>query len=377
MKPFIPEDLPIETFDHSSPETIKAMGEANRSLARYDAFIERSPSPQLFLTPLTSREAMLSSRIEGSQSTLNEVLRFEADEGFAAKGEQRDDLNEIKNYISALRLAEGRLRERSFSLGFIRELHATLLGMGSVRGQKKNPGGFRTKQNWIGIPGMSVEQATFVPPEPVFVQEFMEKWEKFYHSDQPDILVQAAMLHAQFELIHPFEDGNGRLGRLVIPLFFCEKKAISRPNFYLSAYLEKNRDAYMNALKGLNSKPGKWNDWILFFLKAVDTQAREDSAKVREMTTLYEDMKTRFVDITRSQFAVPVLDAVFERPVFSRKGVEKNLKTLGNPPSVPTLVNLLNKLVNEKVLEVVTEGKGRRGTVYALAELIELLESSE
>ncbi len=374
MQPFIPDELPIQSINYADGGLVRLMGEANRALSRYDALVQHSRSPQLILAPLVSREAMLSSRIEGSQSTLTEVLQFEESETSALKGEQRDDLNEIKNYISALRLGEQTLKERPFSLNILRELHGKLLGTGSVRGKTKNPGNFRTRQNWIGFPGMSVEQASFVPPEPVLVQEFMEKWESFYHSDQPDALIQAAVIHAQFELIHPFEDGNGRLGRLLIPLFLHEKEIISRPNFYPSAYLERNRDMYIDALKQLGGERDKWNNWVMFFLKAVVSQATEDSAKVKRLMDIYEDLKSRVVDITRSKFAVPVLDVIFERPVFGITMIAKKLSGMERPPTTTTIGQILKNLEGEGVVGIVSQGKGRRRTIYQLNELMDLLE---
>jgi len=376
MQPFIPESLPIAALSRPTPEIIKASGEANRALARFDALVAHSPNPRLLLAPLTRREALLSSRIEGSQSTLNEVLQFEEDGAAAARGEKRDDLSEIRNYIAALNLGAATLAERPFSLHILKELHAKLLGAGSVRGQTKNPGNFRARQNWIGVPGMLQEQATFVPPDPLLVPELMEKWARFYHADQPDILVQAAVLHAQFELIHPFEDGNGRLGRLVIPLFLYEKNAVGRPNFYLSAYLERHRDAYMAALKQLNARPGEWGHWALFFLNAVAAQATEDYQKTGRMMALYDDMKSRFVDITRSRFAVPVLDAIFEKPVFSRAHIQKSLRQMERPPSAPTVGDLLKKLARHDVLQVSRDGHGRRAAIYVFGALMELLDGA-
>ena len=376
MQPFIPESLPIAALSRPPPEIIKASGEANRALARFDALVAHSPNPRLLLAPLTRREALLSSRIEGSQSTLNEVLQFEEDGAAAARGEKRDDLSEIRNYIAALNLGAATLAERPFSLHILKELHARLLGAGSVRGQTKNPGNFRARQNWIGVPGMLQEQATFVPPDPLLVPELMEKWARFYHADQPDILVQAAVLHAQFELIHPFEDGNGRLGRLVIPLFLYEKNAVGRPNFYLSAYLERHRDAYMAALKQLNARPGEWGHWALFFLNAVAAQATEDYQKTGRMMALYDDMKSRFVDITRSRFAVPVLDAIFEKPVFSRAHIQKSLRQMERPPSAPTVGDLLKKLARHDVLQVSRDGHGRRAAIYVFGALMELLDGA-
>jgi len=154
MKPFIPDSLPIQSIDYASPALITAMGKANRALAHYKALLEHSPSTHLLLTPLTRREAMLSSRIEGSRSTLNEVLEFDDDEDVADGSEQRDDLQEIRNYVDALALGERELRDRPFSLNMLKDLHGILFGSGSVRGKKKNPGAFRARQNWIGPPSL-------------------------------------------------------------------------------------------------------------------------------------------------------------------------------------------------------------------------------
>jgi len=377
MKPFIPDSLPIQSIHYASPALITAMGKANRAIAHYNALLEQSPITHLLLAPLTRREAMLSSRIEGSRSTLNEVLQFDEDEDAADGSQQRDDLQEIQNYVHALALGETELRNRPFSLNMLKDLHGVLLGRGSVRGKQKNPGAFRARQNWIGRPGVGIAHATFVPPDPLRLPEFMENWETFYHSSQPDPLVQAAMLHAQFELIHPFEDGNGRLGRLLIPLFLSEKKVMARPGFYLSACLEKNRQVYMKALRQLNTRPGDWDGWVLFFLEAVAAQAKESSEKVQKIRDLYDKLKPRIVDLTHSQFAVPLLDAMFERPVFRRATVKRKFSELETPPSDPTTLSLVKKLTENGILSVVREGSGRRGAVYALDPLIQLRESDE
>ena len=377
MQPYIPQILPLEKLDISAPDLIASLGEANRALARYDSLLEQSPVSHLLIAPLVRREALLSSRIEGSQSTLNEVFQFGEDESFAERGEQRDDLNEIRNYVDALNLGEAELGYRRFSLNLLKTLHEVLLGRRSVRGLTKNPGRFRLDQNWIGLPGAGVEQARYVPPPPHVVIDFMENWERFFRSDWVDGPVQAAVMHAQFELIHPFDDGNGRLGRLLIPLFLYQKKVISHPNFYPSAYLARNRDAYVESLNRLGGENGDWHGWIAFFLQALIAQAEETTRKVGTITSCYEALKRRVVDLTRSQFAVPLLDAMFERPVFKRASLEKKLAALEKPPTRPALHGLLQKLVRQNVLRIQVEGKGRRGTIYALGELMQLLEEDE
>lgn len=375
MQPFTPDRLPNTRLDHSAPELIAALAVANRAIAKYDAQLAQSPGAHLLLAPMVQREAMLSSRIEGSQSTLGEVMEFEEDEAGAGQGERRDDLNEIRNYVAALQLGEAALHERHFSASLLKELHAVLLGR-SVRGQSKQPGAYRTGQVWIGRHGAGIERASYIPPAPWLVAELMDNWAEYYRGDAPDALAQAAILHAQFELIHPFADGNGRLGRLLIPLFLFEKKVISRPVFYPSSYLEKHRDAYMGALARLNVLPGDWQEWTLFFLHAVSEQAAETSQIFGELAAVYARLKREFVALSHSQFAVPVLDAMFARPLFGKRGMRKMLAArVATPPSAATLHNLLMRLVKHGALRVVRPGRGRRSTLYALSEVVEILDA--
>ncbi len=375
MRPFIPPELPIESIDYLA--LLPHIGRANRALAQYDGLVQNSPNPDIFLIPLARREALDSSRIEGLRSTLGEVFRFSEEQRDAIAEERGEDLKEIANYAATLRLArrlvEGELEDGSFTLDLLRKLHACLLD--SVRGQRKSPGEFRDVQNWIARPGAPMERALFVPPAPDRVPEFLEKWRGFYHSEQPDVLVHAAVLHAQFELIHPFRDGNGRLGRILIPIFMYGKGVLSRPNFYLSTYLERHRGAYMGALRGLNTWPGDWNRWIAFFLQALSVQASEDCDKIREMTKLHGVLTRRSISLTRSPFATLVVDAIFERPVFSAPQISKALAAHGKPPSAQALRIILKKLVDGKVLRIVEPGRGRRPATYDLPELMDLLEA--
>lgn len=372
MKPYVPQELPIPGIDLT--RFMPALGEANRVLARYDGLIQTAPTPTALLNPvLACREALDSSRIEGSQSTLTDVFRFEENENIAQTDEQRDDLQEILNHRSAADLAAAELENRSFTLNLLKTLHAKLLNSG--RGQRKNPGQFRTIQNWIGREGTPIERASFVPPEPLRVPEYMEQWERFYHSEQPDVLVQAAVLHAQFELIHPFMDGNGRLGRLLIPIFLREKKVLSGLNFYPSAYLEEHREAYMDSLRALGSNHiEEWHQWIIFFLEAMKTQAQKDSEKVAKMMELYEDAKKRFIDLTQSRLAIPLLDAIFNKPLFRTIYLSYRLAELEQPPTPPTLNNLLSKLTKGGILIMREPGKGRRAALYEFPALLELLK---
>ncbi len=366
-QPFEPALLPRS--DLAWTTLVPALGRANRALALYDGILHGVPDPQVLLSPLTTQEAVLSSRIEGTQATLGEVLRFEAGEE-AASEPRRQDIQEILNYRGALREAERELVKRPFNLNLLKRLHAVLLA--SVRGRDQRRGEFRREQNWIGAPGEGMDKAFFIPPKPDRLMPLLDNWEKYYHADQPDPLAQLALLHAQFEIIHPFLDGNGRLGRILIPLFLYEKELLSRPMFYLSAYFERRRDEYVGGLRTLNG-PESWNRWVEFFLVAVAEQAVENGEKARAILALYERLKVKVLDLTHSQYAVPLLDRLFKQPIFPTT----YLTTDKAMPSKPMVMTLLKRLREAGILRTVREGIGPKAAVLALAELVNLSEGKK
>ncbi len=350
---------------------IPLIGRANRSLAHYDGILYGVPNPGILLSPMTTQEAVLSSKIEGTQATLGEVYKFEAGEEPELES-RRLDIQEIINYRRTLLRAEEKLESRPFNLNLLLELHALLLD--SVRGKNKGRGRFRTTQNWIGTPGTPIERADYVPPDPMHVMEYLDNWEQYYHTDRPDPLVQLALIHAQFEIIHPFVDGNGRLGRILIPIFLYEKKLLSRPLFYLSAYLEEHRDRYVARLRALGTDEDAWNKWIEFFLTAMDEQARKNATTARAIIKLYESMKTRIIDLTHSQYAVLLLDQLFERPVFQSSHINFSGKV---KPTRQSVSNLIRMMKEAGILKIVREGSGRRGQLLAFAELVNLCEGKK
>jgi len=368
MKPFIPKLLPITGIKWEP--LIPLIGRANRSLAHYNGLLQALPNPDVLLAPLTTQEAVLSSRIEGTQATLSEVLKFEAGEEPKVES-RRLDIQEILNYRRALRKAETELKRKPFHLNLLLELHDILLN--SVRGRDKARGQFRTTQNWIGRPGTPIEKAQFIPPPPLAVPRLIDNWEKYYHAEAPDPLVQLALVHAQFEIIHPFRDGNGRLGRILVPLFLYEKGILSRPMFYLSAYLEEHRDLYINRLGALRNTPESWNAWIAFFLQALDEEAGNNQHKATRILDLYERLKMEVLGLTRSQFAIPLLDHLFAQPVFQstdligRKGM----------PSKQMLMSMLEKLKTAGILTVLRKPRGSRPQALAFAELVNLCEGKK
>jgi len=362
-QPHQPQTLPIDSIDWTSH--VSLIGQANAALARYDGILEAMVNPALLLSPLTTREAVLSSRIEGTQATLQEVLEFEADPRRRIEPAKYADIQEIINYRRAMNQAVQLLERGTLCLDLILRLHYIL--MDSVRGANKARGEFRKIQNWIGPRGCSIEEATFVPPSSDILPGALDNWENYIHFEEKDRLVQLAIIKAQFELIHPFLDGNGRIGRMLIPLFLYEKRLLSRPMFYLSAYLERNRRQYYHALNAISSK-NDWNGWIRFFLKAVIEQARENIQKARSILDLYEEMKQRVPAITHSRYAVQAIDTLFDRPVFTTRDF-----ALRSGIPLPTTKRVLNVLKKEKLIEPVWEGKGSKGTRWIFLSLVRIV----
>ncbi len=369
MKPYIPDDLPLEELDYKL--LFSLVGDASAELARYDGLLQGIPNPAVMLSPLTTQEAVLSSKIEGTQATVDEVLEQEA--GLIKEGEKYKDIQEISNYRSALYQASEYLKDYPIRLSFIREIHKILLN--SVRGQDKTPGEFRVDQNWIGKAGCSIEDASFVPPDPMRLQEFLQAWENYLDYDDSNFLLQTAVVHAQFELIHPFKDGNGRIGRILIPLFLYQKKQLSRPMFYLSEYLEANRDEYYQRLKNI-SEEQDWNGWIAFFLRAITHQARENSRRVKEIMTLYDEMKIAIQNITHSQYSVHLLDAIFSKPIFKTSDLVRQFSQTHDIHE-KTTPGLLRQLKEAGVLRELQPGSGRRAAVLCFPRLINLAEGRD
>jgi len=362
MLPWVPQKLPLENLDWA--KYIRLIGRANAELARYDGILQGIVNPDVLLSPLSLQEAVLSSRIEGTQASLEEVLEYEAAE--EAEPERAGDIREVLNYRRAMFAAISYLQDRPVCLDLLKNLHASL--MDGVRGQERGRGRFRSVQNWIGRAGSTIESARFVPPEPVAMLESLSNWEKYIHGDEQDRLVQLALIHGQFEIIHPFTDGNGRVGRMLIPLVLYQYKLISRPAFYLSAYLERHRETYYERLLGITAR-GEWDEWVLFFLTAVAEQAKEDTTKAKTILELYDRMKVKLPEIVPTQFTVQALDAIFDRPVFK---TTEFIERSGIPKQ--SAMRILGALLDHGVLTTVRSGSGRRAAILMFRQLIDLAE---
>lgn len=365
MHPHIPDDLPLAALD--AAKLITALGQATDALGRYDGLLRGMLNADLMLSPLTNQEAVLSSRIEGTQATLGDVLESDAGEEF--DDAKNADVEEVLNYRQALRLADKSLAERPITLSLVRSIHQVL--MEGVRGQDKEPGSFRTTQNWIGTKGCSMENANFVPPSPLILTEHLEAWERYIAGDDMDPLIQAAVVHAQFEIIHPFVDGNGRIGRLLIPLFLYSKGRIHQPRFYLSGYLETHRDEYYARLRAITEK-GEWNEWVLFFLRAITHQAKQNESAATSIHSLYEEYKLSVREATHSQYSAVVTDTLFQQPIFRVSAIEAN----GTIPPA-SAHKIVQQLVAAHLVHQIRKGKGRRPSLYVFPRLMNIAEGRE
>ena len=347
---------------------IPFVGPAAAALARYDGMLAAVPNPDVLITPLTTNEALLSSRIEGTVATMGDVLGFEAGQEPESPS-RRDDFQEILNYRNALTRAEELLGDLPLCLRVVREAHEVLL-LG-VRGEGMAPGEFRRVPNWIGPPNCTIEEASFVPIGADLLPEAMSEWERYIHGETLDRLVQLAILHAEFEALHPFHDGNGRLGRMLVPLFLWRFGLIRLPRFYISGYFEACRDQYYERLLSV-SRDDDWTGWCRFFLEAVRVQAEENLKKAYGIVRLYEKMVSDVTELTRSHHAVHAMSWIFANPIFASAHF---VNTAGIPE--PTARRFLRVLTKGNILHVLRPGRGRRTGIFACRDLLNVAEGKE
>ena len=320
----------------------------------------RLPNPHIVIRPFVRREAVLSSRIEGTQATLGELLASEAG---AVVERSPSDLREVGNYVTALEYGIERLGTLPLSLRLVREMHERL--MRGVRGDAATPGEFRHSQNWIGPPGCVLNDATYVPPPPAELMECLGAWESFLHDDTLPPLVHAALIHSQFEAIHPFLDGNGRVGRLLITLLLVSGDVIPSPLFYLSAYFEATREEYYSRLLGVTER-GEWEKWLVYFLKGVALQAGDVVSRIQRLDDLLSPWKR---ELSRGRSPMPdrVLDLFTENPYWSVSGVAARLEV-----AYTTAQRAIDQLELLGIVSLV--GEARRNRVYCARSILDVLE---
>ncbi len=361
VRAFIPDDLPPD-INLAAPDILRRLTEANRALGRLDGIKDLLPNPDLFLYFYVRKEALLSSQIEGTQSSFSDLLLFESEEIPRAP---LDDVSEVSNYVKAMNLGLERLQTLPLSTRLLKEIHAVL--MQGVRGKNKNPGEFRRSQNWIG--GTRPGRAQFVPPPPNKVIALMSDLEKFIQADTLSEvpLIKAAIAHVQFETIHPFLDGNGRLGRLLITLMLCDSKTLHDPLLYLSLYLKSRRSTYYDLLSRVRTD-GAWQDWLIFFLDGVIETSAQAYKTAQALRTLFEaDMQDVKALGRASDSVMRVLSVMQKRPI-------ANVKTLSRMSGLtpPTVRSALSKLIKQGI--VIQPGDAMRDKHYIYKETLKILE---
>jgi len=355
---FVPNPLPPRLdWDDA---LVSLLSNADIALGTLSGLGEALPNPHLLIYPFIRREAVLSSRIEGTQSSLSDLLLFEA-----TRVERQRDVKEVQNYVRAMEYGLKRLNELPLSLRFIRELHSIL--MEGVRGEHATPGEFRRSQNWIGPPGASLNEATFIPPQVTEMQECLSQMEKFLHAKtRLPPLVQAALVHYQFEAIHPFLDGNGRIGRLLSTLLLCQRNVLSKPLLYLSAFFEKHRQEYYELLLKVSGN-GAWQEWIEFFLTAVAEQSGDAVSRARRL----QELLHTYSQVVRENHLPPtargLVELIFMKPVMNTRTVQEFLKV-----SYPSAQNAINSLEEAGILIEITGRK--RARAYSASEILKVLD---
>ena len=352
---FIPSKLPpVIRFDD---DLVLGLSRADAALGELSGLGVLLPDPHVLISPLIRREAVLSSRIEGTQASLADVLIDESVP--ATRPENASSLKEVRNYVAALEHGIARLDTLPLSLRLVRELHEKLLA--GVRGHHATPGEFRKSQNWIGPAGGSLMTAPYVPPPPEEMMELLSDWERYLHvRDQSPDLIQCAVLHEQFEAIHPFLDGNGRVGRLLVTLFLVERKRLSRPLLYLSDFIERHRPDYYDLLQRVRTH-GEWTPWLRYFLAGVEATAKDAARRTHRLLGLREHL------LRETGGAAALVDQLLTNPYVSIAKVSEVMKV-----TAPTAGRLVKNLAARGLMREIT---GRSwGKVFVASDVLAALE---
>lgn len=339
---------------------------ATDALARYDQMLKNLHNSEILLGPLRKQEAVISSRMEGTISTVDEILKFEADsEDGSEEGQKvRSEIFETFLYQRALTNAQGAMNDGyPLSSHLVKTIHQQLLSFG--RGAQKSPGEFKREQNFLA--DKIKQEILFIPISPEKLNEGMEELFKYIKESNDPILVKAALMHVEFEALHPFQDGNGRIGRMLITLLLWSTGTISEPHFYISGYMEENKDQYIDTMRNV-SKNGDWENWCIFFLNAVEKQAIKNLQIAEKIKNLYEDMKSVFSDALSSKWSVNALDFIFTNPIF-----RNNKFTAKSGIPGPTAQRFTRVLLERELIRTIEESSGRRPAMYAFEPLLKLV----
>jgi Fic family protein len=360
---FLPAPLPPRL--EYPPALVNALSTADRAMGELKGLGGTLTNPHLLIRPLTHREAVLSSRIEGTRASLDDLFAYEANQ--LSFLDPNSDVKEVHNYVRALEYGLERVKNLPVSLRLFREVHAEL--MEGVRGDAWTPGEFRRTQNWIGPAGSTLETAAYVPPPVDEMLAALGALESFIHepSDLPPLL-RLGLIHYQFEAIHPFLDGNGRVGRLLIALLLSAWKLLPQPLLYLSAYFESNRIAYYNLLLAVSQRAA-WEEWLIFFLEGVRSQSQDAVKKIGRLQSLRTEYQAKIQSRRAPARLLRVVDLLFAGPVLTTRQVETEL---GIP--FPGAQRLIDQLIQLDILREVTGGK--RNRVYRSDQIFAILESA-
>ena len=359
---YIPNPLPPELS--WSPALINHLSKAERSIARLEEVGRSFPVPHVLARPFVRKEAVLSSQIEGTQTTFQNLLHYEAKQlTFLTDA---PDAHEVQNYVKALDYGLERIKTLPMSIRLIKELHAIL--MKGVRGELSTPGEIRRSQNWIGRPGATLENARYVPPPVDEMMDCLAALEKYLHEDSDlPAFIRIGLIHYQFEAIHPFLDGNGRIGRLIITLLLSTWEILTQPLLYLSIFIEKNKTEYYDRLLAV-SLEGQWEEWLLFFLEGVHEQAEDAMEKISALQTVRGKYQQQFSNDRNREKLIAVVDYFISTPISSISQAEKNT----NLGSYTMIQRYFDKLLHYGVIEEMTGG--RRNRIYQAREILRLLE---
>lgn len=358
------EKFPPTKLDFS--EIVNPLIKATDALARYDQMLKNMHNSEILLAPLRNQEAVISSRMEGTISTMDEILKFEAD--------SENDIEEAKNvrsevfetilYQRALLNAQRAMTDGyPLSQHLVKTIHQQLLSFG--RGAQKSPGQFKIEQNYLA--DKIKQKVLFVPISPEKLNDGLEKLFGYINNSNDPILIKTALMHLEFEALHPFQDGNGRIGRMLITLLLWSTKTISEPHFYISGYMEENKDEYINTMRNV-SENNDWEKWCIFFLNAVEKQAIRNLEIAESIKNLYEEMKQVFSDTLSSKWSLNALDYIFTNPIF-----RNNRFTSKSGIPGPTAARFTRMLLEKELIRTLEEASGRRPALYAFEPLLKLV----
>ena len=358
------EDFPPSQLDYG--QLVGPLIKATDALARYDQMLKNMHNSEIFLAPLRNQEAVISSRMEGTISTMDEILKFEADsenDTEEAKNVRSEIFETILYQRALLNAQKAMIDGYPLSQHLVKTIHQQLLSYG--RGAQKSPGQFKIEQNYLV--DKIKQKVLFVPVSPEKLNDGLEQLFNYINNSSDPILIKTALVHLEFEALHPFQDGNGRIGRMLITLLLWSTKTISEPHFYISGYMEENKDEYIDTMRNV-SENNDWEKWCVFFLKAVEKQAIRNLEVAESIKDLYEEMKQIFSDTLSSKWSVNALDYIFANPIF-----RNNRFTSKSGIPGPTAARFTRMLLEKDLIRTIEEASGRRPALYAFEPLLQLV----